>query len=267
MILAFLSASGGVGKTTIAMHLAHKFLSEGRRVLLVDLDPSAGLSVALLEEEGVARLEEEKKTVGDALFKFIKGDSVKISDYVVEVQLGEHSAHLAPSGDFLSDAMGLLWFSGNRPSPEQLLRRFLEEVGAGAWDVVLLDTLPFYERRYTLSAFYAADKIVLVTHPYGAEAVRVRRMYKKLTEAVHTGADIKARVLINKVDVSTREARQAFEIVKKIDLPRFQTVVHQRVAYTRVPQMEYVRDKKAREELDSLFRELKEWLNVELNLF
>ncbi|MEM4765423.1 MAG: AAA family ATPase, partial [Pyrobaculum sp.] len=101
MKLAFLSASGGVGKTTLAMHLAHKFLSEGRRVLLVDLDPSAGLSVALLGEEGVARLEEERRTVGDALFKFIKGDSVNISDYVVEVRLGEHPAHLAPSGDFL----------------------------------------------------------------------------------------------------------------------------------------------------------------------
>lgn len=215
----------------------------------------------------MARLEEERRTVGDALFKFIKGDSVNISDYVVEVRLGEHPAHLAPSGDFLSDAMGLLWFSGNRPSPEQMLRRFLEEAGVGAWDVVLLDTLPFYERRYTLSAFYAADKIILVTHPYGAEAVRVKRMYKKLAELVHDGADIKVKVLINRVDVSTKEAKQAFEIVKKIDLPRFHTVIHQRVAYTRVPQMEYVRDKKAREELDALFREVKEWLNVELSLY
>jgi cellulose biosynthesis protein BcsQ len=51
-VVAFLSASGGVGKTTIAAHLAHKFLSEGKKVLLIDLDPSAGLSTALL-----ARLE------------------------------------------------------------------------------------------------------------------------------------------------------------------------------------------------------------------
>jgi chromosome partitioning protein len=58
-VVAFLSASGGVGKTTIAAHIAHKFLSEGKKVLLIDLDPSAGLSTALLGEAGVAQLEEK----------------------------------------------------------------------------------------------------------------------------------------------------------------------------------------------------------------
>lgn len=53
-IIAFLSASGGVGKTTVALHLAHKFLSNGKRVLLIDLDPSAGLTTALLGEREAA---------------------------------------------------------------------------------------------------------------------------------------------------------------------------------------------------------------------
>jgi chromosome partitioning protein len=267
-VLAFLSASGGVGKTTVALHLAHRFLGEGRRVLLVDLDPSAGLTAALLGERGAAELEEERRTVGDALLRFMRGEVVDLGDYVVPAKLGAFRVDVVPSGDSLSDAMGLAWFSGSRPSPERLLGQFLERSGVSRWDVVLLDTLPFYERRYTLSAFYAADKVIVVTHPYGAEPVRVRRMYGKLMEVVESGIDIKARVLINRVDRSTREGREAFSIVERsLNLPRFQTVLHMRVDYTRVPEMRYEKNRDARREVESLYREVKEWLSVELSIY
>ncbi len=106
-VVAFLSASGGVGKTTIAVHIAHKFLSEGKKVLLIDLDPSAGLSTALLGEAGVAQLEEKRRTVGDVLLKFLRGESVELVDYVTATKLGIYRIDLVPSGDSLSDAMGL----------------------------------------------------------------------------------------------------------------------------------------------------------------
>ena len=45
-------------------------------------------------------------------------------------------------------------------------------------------------------------------------------MYNKLTEMVTTGIDIKAKVLINRVDNRTKEAREAFKIVEKsLNLP------------------------------------------------
>ena len=48
---------------------------------------------------------------------------------------------------------------------------------------------------------------LFVTHPYGAEPFRVKRMYNKLAEMVTTGIDIKARVLINRVDSRTKDVR------------------------------------------------------------
>ena len=53
--LAFFNNKGGVGKTTLAYHLAWMLADQGRRVLVVDLDPQANLTSMFLAE---SRLEQ-----------------------------------------------------------------------------------------------------------------------------------------------------------------------------------------------------------------
>ncbi|MFB6490566.1 MAG: ParA family protein [Thermoproteus sp. AZ2] len=271
---AFLSASGGVGKTTLALHVAYKFLLEGKDVLLIDVDPSAGLSTALLGEAKVEELGTKRRTLGDALEEFLKGERVEPGKYVERVAIsnekcGDRSLDLIPSGDALSDAMGLAWFSGSRPSPENLLKDFLEKSGvSGRYEVVILDTIPFYERRYTLTALQAADKAIAVTHPYGVEPARSRRMFLKLKEIYGDALDIKIRVLINKVDVRTKEGREAFKTIEEAlaGLPKFQTTISNLISYTRIKKMEFCKDKKARKEIDELYEELMQWLGASIHL-
>lgn len=49
--IAFFNNKGGVGKTSLVYHLASMFGELGRRVLAVDLDPQANLSIMALNED------------------------------------------------------------------------------------------------------------------------------------------------------------------------------------------------------------------------
>jgi len=55
-VVAFFNNKGGVGKTSLAYHLAWMYAEKGRRVLAVDLDPQANLTAAFLPEERLERL-------------------------------------------------------------------------------------------------------------------------------------------------------------------------------------------------------------------
>ncbi|MET8541086.1 AAA family ATPase [Kitasatospora sp. NPDC004799] len=54
--VALFNNKGGVGKTTLAYHLAHMLQRQGVRVLAVDLDPQSNLTAAILDEQELEAL-------------------------------------------------------------------------------------------------------------------------------------------------------------------------------------------------------------------
>ena len=65
--IVFFNNKGGVGKTTLAYHLAHMFSRLGVPTLAVDLDPQANLTSAFLEEQDLELLWPEAGPSGSIL--------------------------------------------------------------------------------------------------------------------------------------------------------------------------------------------------------
>jgi len=71
IIIALFNNKGGVGKTTVAYHLAHMFPRIGYPTLAVDIDPQANLTSAFFDEEFLSeRLENPKG--GETIYSCIE---------------------------------------------------------------------------------------------------------------------------------------------------------------------------------------------------
>jgi chromosome partitioning protein len=124
VVLAVANQKGGVAKTTTVHALGDALVGQGRRVLLVDLDPQASLTWAAgIDTEAI------ELSLHDVLLH-----RAKVSDVLVKTG----DLHVVPSSiDVAGAEMHLLTKTGR----EYVLRRALEPVLAD-YDLVLIDCPP-----------------------------------------------------------------------------------------------------------------------------
>lgn len=96
--IAFFNNKGGVGKTSLVYHLGWTFSDEGKRVLMVDLDPQSNLTAMCVDEERLEQLWVDD----DMARKSMRGAIQPIVDGVGDIQ----AAHLEPLNNRLAVVPG-----------------------------------------------------------------------------------------------------------------------------------------------------------------
>ena len=144
-VIAMCNQKGGVGKTTSTINLGAALVEQGRKVLLVDLDPQGALSVGL----GVPA-QNLDRTIYNALME----RRTTLAD--VRVPTDIPGLDLVPSNIDLSAAEVQLV---NEVAREQTLQRVLAPALAN-YDVVLIDCQPSLG-LLTVNALTAADGVIV----------------------------------------------------------------------------------------------------------
>lgn len=152
LTLAVYSEAGGVGKTTTAVGLAMAAAQQGRRVILVDLDPRAA-ATRWCDVQPRGEGLDISAIIGNA------DPDGWVSDLAVEVDADRWSPHLSvvPSGRRAS-----LVEQTREDHQELRLRRALDGVRA---DVVVIDCPNRQGGPLTQAALWAAQRVVVPATP------------------------------------------------------------------------------------------------------
>lgn len=189
--VAVANRKGGVGKSTVAVMLAHALAVWGKkRVLVLDLDSQCNASLILLGGQGWSTARKAQQTIADYFFDLFDGSPVKPRDYVlrnVGDVLGANgkppAISLVPGSLLLEDVQGELFMKqasqSNDPGIvanrvrgriEALLRRFESD-----FDVVILDCAPGLSFA-ALAALKTADKVIVPFRPDYVSQLAVDRI-------------------------------------------------------------------------------------------
>ena len=164
-VIAIANQKGGVAKTTTTHNLGVALAAKGKRVLLIDLDSQASLTISV----GMEPLEVER-TIVDVL----KKDGVPINECIEQIS---ERLHIVTSIiDLAPIEMELL----SRASREKILDRALKPI-RGDYDFILVDCPPQLS-ILTINALSCAEGVIIPTKTDYLGYRGLRQLYDSIQE-------------------------------------------------------------------------------------
>ena len=203
-IIALSNQKGGTGKTPTCANLGVGLAQEGKKVLLVDLDPQASLTISL----GYPQPDTLPVTVSDLIKKTIMEKPLEKAEGIL---------HQKEGVDILPASIELAAMEQNLVSAisrETILRQVLEEIGK-PYNYILIDCTPSLG-LLTLNALAAADNIII---PVQAQYLPLKGM-EQLLHTIHRvqkqiNPEVKIEgVLLTMVDKRTNNDRDMSNLLR-----------------------------------------------------
>jgi cellulose biosynthesis protein BcsQ len=175
-IISLLNLKGGVGKTTIAAHLAAAFSAKGYRVLAIDLDLQGSLSTMFISASDIKKKYEEKQLLQHFLHNATHKRRVNLLDFVQPIFEDQNSGILATSDKLAYAEMNLTmsWLLKlAKKDTRFLLRRALHQKRVlKNFDIILMDCPPLIN-TCCVNALAASDYVLIPTTPSKKSIERV----------------------------------------------------------------------------------------------
>ena len=169
-VIALTNQKGGVGKTTTAVNLGVALAQQGKKVLLIDADAQANLTMSL----GYSRPDDLPDTLSTIMRDIIDDKPVDVFKSILHHDEG---VDLLPSNIELS---GLEVRLINAISRESVLKTCINEVKKN-YDTVLVDCMPSLG-MLTINALAAADSVVIPTQPHYLSAKGLELLLRSVSK-------------------------------------------------------------------------------------
>ncbi len=245
-IFAIANQKGGVGKTTTAASLGSVFGEQGKRVLLVDLDPQAGLTVSLGFDP-----DKFDKTIYHALVEEADIRQVLLATKIPNVDLVPANLDLAGAEAELIGEIG--W--------DRTLKDALESIQE-TYDVIFLDCSPSLG-VLTTNALVACQTVIV---PLQCEylALRALKQLQKIITKVKRKANphLQVRILRTMYDSRTHHGKEVFEEIARVGGDQvFHTFIKRTIKFADAavegePILRYAKDSEAAQAYRELAQEI-----------